>query len=119
MPGKATKVSKKSAASGGLKKTHRFKPGTVALREIRKQQKATEFAFRKLPFIRLVREIAQDYKEDVRFSEQSLELMQSATEEHLIKILENANTIAIHAGRSTVQAKDITVARRIAMQACN
>lgn len=45
--------------SGGLKKVHRYKPGTVALREIRKYQKSTELLIRKLPFQRLVREIAQ------------------------------------------------------------
>jgi hypothetical protein len=48
-----------------VKKTHRFRPGTVALREIRTYQKSTELLIRKLPFQRLVREIAQDYK--VRF----------------------------------------------------
>ncbi|KAK7810181.1 histone H3.2, partial [Quercus suber] len=47
----ATKAARKSApATGGVKKPHRFRPGTVALREI------------KLPFQRLVREIAQDFK---------------------------------------------------------
>lgn len=40
-------------------KKRRFRPGTVALREIRKYQKSTEFLIRKLPFMRLVREIGQ------------------------------------------------------------
>ena len=65
----ATKAAKKhaSATSSGLKKPHRFRPGTVALREIRKYQKSTELLVRKLPFQRLVREIAQEYKTDLRF----------------------------------------------------
>jgi hypothetical protein len=56
----ATKQARKTAAStGGVKKPHRFRPGTVALREIRRYQKSTELLIRKLPFQRLVREIAQ------------------------------------------------------------
>lgn len=45
-----------------LKRPHRFRPGTVALREIRRYQRSTELLIRKLPFQRLVREIAQDFK---------------------------------------------------------
>ena len=64
----ATKAARKSApATGGVKKPHRFRPGTVALREIRKYQKSTERLIRKLSFQRLVREIAQDFKTDLRF----------------------------------------------------
>ena len=52
----ATKAARKSApATGGVKKPHRYRPGTVALREIRKYQKSTELLIRKLPFQRLVR----------------------------------------------------------------
>eukprot|EP01024_Parvocaulis_polyphysoides_P016900 TRINITY_DN17486_c1_g1_i3.p4 TRINITY_DN17486_c1_g1~~TRINITY_DN17486_c1_g1_i3.p4 ORF type:complete len:109 (+),score=12.41 TRINITY_DN17486_c1_g1_i3:136-462(+) len=59
----ATKAARKSApATGGVKKPHRYRPGTVALREIRKYQKSTELLIRKLPFQRLVREIAQEFK---------------------------------------------------------
>merc|ERR1712066_735865 len=64
----ATKAARKSAPStGGVKKPHRYCPGTVALREIRRYQKSTELLIRKLPFQRLVREIAQDFKTDLRF----------------------------------------------------
>jgi histone H3 len=45
-----------------VKKAHRFRPGTVALREIHRYQKPTELLIHKLPFQRLVREIAQDFK---------------------------------------------------------
>jgi len=62
----ATKAARKSApATGGVKKPHRYRPGTVALREIRRYQKSTELLIRKLPFQRLVREIAQDFKTEV------------------------------------------------------
>uniref|UniRef100_A0A8C3IB82 Histone H3 n=1 Tax=Chrysemys picta bellii TaxID=8478 RepID=A0A8C3IB82_CHRPI len=64
----ATKAARKSApATGGVKKPHRYRPGTVALREIRRYQKSTELLIRKLPFQRLVREIAQDFKTDLIF----------------------------------------------------
>ena len=64
----ATKAARKSApATGGVKKPHRYRPGTLALREIRRYQKSTELLIRKLPFQRLVREIAQDFKTDLRF----------------------------------------------------
>jgi hypothetical protein len=64
----ATKAARKSApATGGVKKPHRYRPGTVALREIRRYQKSTDLLIRKLPFQRLVREIAQDFKTDLRF----------------------------------------------------
>ena len=65
LPSKGARKS--SPASGAIKKTHRYRPGTVALREIRKYQKSTELLIRKLPFQRLVREVAQDFKNDLRF----------------------------------------------------
>ena len=46
----ATKAARKSApTAGAVKKPHRYRPGTVALREIRKYQKSTELLIRKLP----------------------------------------------------------------------
>lgn len=69
----ASKAARKSAPStGGVKKPHRYKPGTVALREIRRYQKSTELLIRKLPFQRLVREIAQDFKSDLRFQSSAI-----------------------------------------------
>ena len=77
----ATKAARKSApATGGVKKPHRYRPGTVALREIRKYQKSTELLIRKLPFQRLVREIAQDFKTDLRFQSSAILALQEASE---------------------------------------
>uniref|UniRef100_A0A8C1I3V8 Histone H3 n=2 Tax=Cyprinus carpio TaxID=7962 RepID=A0A8C1I3V8_CYPCA len=77
----ATKAARKSApATGGVKKPHRYRPGTVALREIRRYQKSTELLIRKLPFQRLVREIAQDFKTDLRF--QSSAVMAGGAKRH-------------------------------------
>ena len=117
--------------SGGVKKPHRFRPGTVALREIRKFQKSTELLLRKvsafsfplglkfadcpfqLPFQRLVREIAQDFKTDLRFQSTAVMALQEAAEAYLIGLFEDSNLCAIHAKRVTIMPKDIHLARRI------
>ena len=110
----ATKAARKSApASGGVKKPHRYRPGTVALREIRKYQKSTELLIRKAPFQRLVREISQDFKTDLRFQSTSILALQEAAEAHQIGVLEDSNLCAIHAKRVTIMPKDIQLARRI------
>ena len=81
----ATKAARKSApATGGVKKPHRYRPGTVALREIRRYQKSTELLIRKLPFQRLVREIAQDFKTDLRFQGAAVLALQEAAEAYLV-----------------------------------
>jgi histone H3 len=98
---------------GGIKKSHRFRPGTVALREIRKYQKSTELLIRKLPFQRLVREIAQDYKTDLRFQASAISALQEATEAYLVALFEDTNLCSIHAKRITIQTKDMQLARRI------
>ena len=80
----ATKAARKSApATGGVKKPHRYRPGTVALREIRRYQKSTELLIRKLPFQRLVQEIAQDFKTDLRFQSSAVLALQKASDAYL------------------------------------
>ena len=108
------KAARKAApSSGGIKKPHRFKPGTVALREIRKYQKSTDLLLRKLPFQRLVREVAQEYKTDLRFTGSAVEALQEAAEAYLVGIFEDTNLCAIHAKRVTIFPKDMQLARRI------
>ncbi|KAK9878274.1 hypothetical protein WA026_021290 [Henosepilachna vigintioctopunctata] len=103
----ATKAARKSApATGGVKKPHRYRPGTVALREIRRYQKSTELLIRKLPFQRLVREIAQDFKTDLRFQSSAVMALQEASEAYLVGLFEDTNLCAIHAKRVTIMPKD-------------
>ncbi|EGT34514.1 hypothetical protein CAEBREN_28645 [Caenorhabditis brenneri] len=112
----ATKAARKNVASkvsGGVKKPHRYRPGTVALREIRRYQKSTELLIRKLPFQRLVREIAQDFKTDLRFQSSAVMALQEAAEAYLVGLFEDTNLCAIHAKRVTIMPKDIQLARRI------
>ena len=109
-----SKAARKSApAIGGIKKPHRYRPGTVALREIRKYQKSTELLIRKLPFQRLVKEVAQEYKSDLRFQSSAVLALQEASESYLVGLFEDTNLCAIHAKRVTIMPKDMQLARRI------
>ncbi|XP_004712542.2 uncharacterized protein LOC101637994 isoform X1 [Echinops telfairi] len=102
----ATKAARKSApATGGVKKPHRYRPGTVALREIRRYQKSTELLIRKLPFQRLAREIAQDFKTDLRFQSSAVMALQEASEAYLVGLFEDTNLCAIHAKRMSGRGK--------------
>ena len=110
----ATKAAnKKGPPQGGVKKPHRYRPGTVALREIRKYQKSTDLLIKKAPFCRLVKEIAQDFKTDLRFQSIAVLALQEASEAYLIGLFEDTNLCCIHAKRVTIQPKDIALARRI------
>ncbi len=112
----ATKSARKSAPQPvGVKRApHRFKPGTVALREIRHFQKTTDLLIKKLPFGRLVREICtQLFHNNCRFQTQALLALQEAAEAYLTGLFEDTNLCAIHAKRITIMPKDMQLARRI------
>ena len=98
---------------GRLVKPHRYRVGTVALKDIRHFQGSTALLIRKLPFQRLVREIAQDYKTDLRFQSVVILCLQEETEAYLVRLFDDANLCAIHARRVTIMPKDILLARRI------
>ncbi|KAL9936773.1 hypothetical protein V8E36_004008 [Tilletia maclaganii] len=103
-----------SSSVGAARKPHRYKPGTVALREIRRYQKSTELLIRKMPFQRLVRDIAQDLPlPDIRFQSSALLALQEASEAYLIQLFEDVNDAALHAKRVTIMRPDIQLARRI------
>ena len=85
----------------------------MALREIRKYQKSTELLIRKEPFQRLVREIAQEWKTDLRFQSTAILALQEASEAYLVELFEDTNICALHAKRVTIMPKDLHLARRI------
>ena len=95
------------------KKPHRYRPGTVALREIRRYQKSVDLLIRKAPFQRLVREIAREFKPDLRFQTNAVLALQEAAEAYLVGLFEDSNLCAIHAKRVTIMPKDFKLARRI------
>ena len=98
---------------GRLVKPHRYRVGTAALKDIRHFQKTSALLIRRLPFQRLVREIAQDFKTDLRFQSAVILCLQEAAEAYLVGLLEDANLCAIHARRVTIMPRDIKLARRI------
>ena len=91
----------------------RYRPGTVALRQIRKYQRSVDLLISKLPFQRLVRQIATDLDNQKRFQATAIQAIQEAAEAFLVGLLEEANLCAIHAKRVTLMPKDIQLAKKI------
>ena len=109
----AKKQQLSNAQASNKKKLYRHRPGVQALRDIRKYQRTGDLLIRKLPFQRVVREIAQARKIDLRFQSTAIHALQEAAEAHLVGMFEDANRCAIHAHRVTVMPKDIRLARKI------
>jgi histone H3 len=118
----AVKKSLSAIKAGTARKPHRYRPGTVALREIQRFQRSSELLIRKAPFARLVREIAEELgaKENKEYWFQSTAVLalQEASEAYLIGLFEDTNLCAIHARRVTIMPKDIQLARRIRGERC-
>ena len=104
---------------GGVRKPHRFRPGTVALREIRKYQKSTDLLIRKIPFQRLVREVCKQLTTtlglgyDLRFQSTALLALQEGSESYLVNMFSQCNDICLHSKRVTLQVKDILLWKRL------
>lgn len=94
-------------------KPHRFRPGTVALREIRRYQKSFDFLIPKAPFYRFVREVANSISHEYRFQKTAVEAIHEAAEQYIVSIMEDSNLCAIHAKRVTIMPRDMSLARRI------
>ena len=110
----AVMAARRAPSTGGVKKPHRYRPGTVALREIRKYQKSTELLIRKLPFQRLVREIiTNNLNLELRVQSTAILCLQEAAEAYLVSLFEDTNLCALHAKRVTIMTKDMALARRI------
>ena len=107
------KSKKGTAQPAGGKKPCRYRPGTVTLREIYQYQRSMELLIRRLPFQRLVREIAQDFKGRLNFASGAILALQEASEAYLVGLFEDTNLCAIHAKCITIMAKDIQLARCI------
>ena len=112
----AAMAKERNAVDSGSanRKRRRYRPGTIALREIKKQQNRTNLLIKKLPFERTLREIMRDYKDLLRISgDGTLDAFQEMTEALIIKSLEDAQLCSIHAGRVTVKKDDMILARKI------
>ena len=107
------KMIHKARMQGRRVKPHRYRAGTVALKDIHHFQRTSVLLIRKLPFQRLVREITQDFKTDLWFQSAVILCLQEAAEAYLVRLFDDANLCAIHARRVTIMPKDIQLARRI------
>ena len=103
---------------GRLVKPHRYRAGTAALKDIHHFQKTTALLIHRLPFQRLVREIAQDFKTDLRFQSAAILCLQEAAEAYLVRLFDDANLCAIHARRVTIMPKDIHAGKTNPGRAC-
>ena len=110
-----TKAARRNGgpATGGVKKPHRYRPGTVALRERRRFQKSVDPLIRPGPFTRLIREIMLDFRADLRLQKNAASALQEASEAYLVGLFEDSNLCAIHGKRVTIMPKDMQLARRI------
>ena len=112
-----TKVRVPLPPKGGVRKPRRFRPGTVALREIRKYQKSTDLLIRKVTFQRLVREICRGFTKtlgyELRFQSLALEALQEGAEAYLVNMFDQCNHICLHSKRVTLQVKDILLWKRL------
>ncbi len=113
VPAKKAPKNKTTTTGEKVKKPHRFKPGTVSLREIRKYQKSVDHLIPKLSFQRLVREITQELDSKFRFQGAALLCLQEAAEAYLVGLFDDSNLCAIHARRVTVMGKDMRLTKRI------
>ena len=98
-------------ASQKKRRPRRYRPETVALREIRRYQRSSELVIRRMPFQRLVREIAQTHNPYLRFQSGTILALQESAEAYLVGLLEDSNLCAIHAKRVTIMPKDMQLAR--------
>lgn len=123
LPSKSSLIRKVQVPVKTPERKRRYRPGTLALKEIRNYQKTTNLLIRKLPFARLVKEIAQDFVTEqfavgsdavgLRWQSHAILALQEAAEAYLVHLFEDANLCAIHAKRVTIMQKDIQLARRI------
>lgn len=114
----AAKNARQSKQVMSVKKPHRYRPGTVALREIRRYQKNDKLLIRKLPFQRLVRELAVQFttlkdNQQFRWQGSAILALQEASESYLVSLFDDTNLCAIHAKRVTIEPKDMLLARRL------
>lgn len=110
---KKTLQKKNAQQSQGVRKKHRFRPGTVALREIRKLQKGTDNLVPKRAVVRLIKEIMQDFSTDMRLTKEAAEAIQCIAETFVVELFEDSNLVSINSKRVTVMPRDIRTVQKI------
>ena len=82
----------------------------IALRDIKKYQETTDLLIKKLPFQRLVRNIAMQYNTELKFQRAAIEALQEGSEAFLVRLFELTSMFAAHANRVTILRKDVRLA---------
>ncbi len=113
--GKGSKLTARKSIKdqGAKKKKERYRPGALALKEIRRYQNSTNLLIPRVRFQRLVREISNDFKLNLQFQSGAIGTLQEASEAYLVGLFEDTNLCALHASRVTIMPRDIQLARRI------
>ena len=112
-------TSSSDQAQGKKSAKRKWRPGTVALRQIKKYQQTVDLLIRRAPFRRLVKELIVQTSHDmsldfhIRCTPLAVDAMQEATEAYLVNLFEDSNLCAIHSRRVTIMSKDLCLARRI------
>ena len=99
--------------AGGVKRKHRFRPGTRSLQQIRSLQRSTDLLSRKAPFQRFVREIAQEFKTDLRWTGTAVLALQEAVEAYCIGLFSDSVKAMVHAKRVKLMPADMQLAIRL------
>ena len=90
----------------------RYRPGTIARQEIRRYQLNTQLLIPKLPFHRLVKEVAGTIG-PYRFETTAILALHEATEAFLVQLFKDADQCRYHSKRKTLMVKDLQLARRV------
>jgi histone H3 len=112
-PARAPRRHKQAPCPGGVRKPHRYRPGTVALREIRRYQRSTDLLIQRLPFERLVRKIARNYKTDLRFTPGAFDALQAIAEDYVTNLFIDTQLEGIHRGARGITPRDMQIVRHI------
>lgn len=100
--------------ANGVKRAHRWRPGTKTLMEIRRLQKDGDLLMQRAPFSRLIREAGSSfYNDEFRYTKDFITSLQSYVEDRLIRLMRCANKVTLHASRETVYAEDVTLTREL------
>jgi histone H2B len=111
--GHGTSATAKAARTAGVRKPHRFRAGTVALRMIRRYQKSSDRLMAAAPFQRLARQVASGITPKPMFRQGALESLQSFVESYLVGLFRDANRLAIFARRVGIVPEDLQLVRRL------
>lgn len=114
----SSRSSRADQLKGAARRKIRYKPGELALADIKRLQSSTDMLIPKTRFHKLVREITQHVSgassdEPMKYQVAALTALQEAAEAYLVYLFEDTNLCCIHARRVTIMPRDIHLARRI------